>query len=86
MDKLLRRKGCPQKAGEVSKMWQAKFAGDLASAITGGQWAQGKKASIEAFKVTDARCQLCLESVGTLPHRFECSKTKPTAGWPLPPE
>ena len=86
VDKLLRRKACPKTAGEVSKMWQAKFAGDLASAIAGGQWAQEKKASIQAFQVTDARCQLCLESVGTLPHRFECAKTRPAAGWPSAPK
>ncbi len=86
VDKLLRKKGCPKAAGKVSELWQAKFAGDLASAISGGQWSQQKKASIEAFQVDDSRCQLCLESVGTLPHRFDCIKTRPTSGWPAPPK
>ena len=35
--------------------------------------------------ITDNRCQLCLQEVGTLEHRFTCSATIPTGGWPKPP-
>ena len=86
LDRLMRGKQCPKIAGAVSELWQAKFAGDLGSAVSGGQWSQVKKAGIPAFSVQDKRCQLCFDATGTLAHRFECSKTRPTSGWPEPPK
>jgi hypothetical protein len=82
---LLRGKPCPKKAGSVRELWHAKYRGDLASAMCGGQWSQARKARVPAFDITDNRCQLCLGAVGTIEHRFNCPKTCPSEGWPAPP-
>jgi len=66
--------------------WDSKWAPSLASAMTGGQWPQARKAQVASFKVTSNLCQLCFREVGTLQHRARCSATLPTGGWPQPPQ
>ena len=84
--RLLKGKPSPKLAGEVGKLWQPKFKGDLHSALVGGQWSQVRKAAVPEYQIEDKRCQLCLNELGTLQHRFSCSKTRPTEGWPAPPK
>ena len=66
-------------------LWKPMYRGDLASAACGGQWTQARKAAVTRFGIDDNRCQLCLNSVGTLEHRFCCETTRPEGGWPPPP-
>ena len=82
---LLKGKPCKEVAGEVKKDWHPRAKGDLASAISGGQWTQVRKAGVTAWGIEDNLCQLCKKQVGTVEHRFECSATNPTSGWPGPP-
>jgi hypothetical protein len=68
-----------------SDYWCARWKGDLASAISAGQWPQVRKAAVPAWCIEDTRCQLCLADTGTLEHRFECKASLPGDGWPQPP-
>ena len=52
----------------------------LASAVTGGQWPQVRRARVPRWEVDD-RCQLCLQATGTLEHRWQCNSTVPADGW-----
>ncbi len=81
---MLKGKQCPKLAGTIKDSWDKKCAGDLNSAICGGQWAQARKAAVTDWGITDNRCQLCFGAVGTLGHRFECPSTMPEGGWPKP--
>jgi len=65
--------------------WRPNLRGDLASAISGGQWCQTRRASVPRWQVTDLRCQLCLAAPGTLGHRHQCTRTLPAEGWPPDP-
>ena len=84
--RMLRGSACPKSAGPVRELWNASLRSDLASAISGGQWPQARKASVPSFGIDDSRCQLCLAQPGTLSHRFTCSATCPHDGWPPPPK
>eukprot|EP00973_Karenia_brevis_P000942 128851-Karenia_brevis.AAC.1 len=41
---------------------------------------------VPRWGVTDNRCQLCYEALGTLEHRSSCRATCPREGWPSPPK
>ena len=69
----------------ASEDWNPRWKGDLASAISGGQWPQARKAAIPGWGIEDQRCQLCLGATGTLEHRFMCPATAPADGWPQAP-
>ena len=72
---------------EESYTWAPSWRGALASAMSGGQWPQARKAAVRSWGIDDSNCQLCHAAVGTLEHRFACSATCPEAGWiPPPPE
>ena len=79
---LCKAKG-PTKA---APLWDPKHRGDLLSAVSGGQWTQSRKFAVRPWQLTDNRCQLCGEEVGTISHRFACRKTAPTGGWPAAPQ
>ena len=83
---LLKGKPCRKSAGPVAKEWHPRAKGSLTSAITGGQWTQARKAAVTAWGIEDSTCQLCHKEVGTIEHRFQCSATRPSAGWPSPPQ
>ena len=85
VSRLLKGKSCPRSAGPVADMWMKKMRGGLASALSGGQWSQTRKASVPAFGITDSQCQLCHTAPGTLEHRFRCEATRPSQGWPDTP-
>ena len=67
------------------KDWPTKWRGDLASALSGGQWPQARRAAVPAWGIEDKNCQLCHQEVGTLEHRWRCSATRPDEGWPAEP-
>ena len=83
--RLLKGKAPPKIAGPIADLWYKKMKGDLASAASGGQWTQVRKAGVPAFGITDNQCQLCHAAVGTPAHRFQCSSTLPSSGWPEAP-
>ena len=74
-----------RRTSKQSDGWSPKWRGDLASAVSGGQWPQARKAAVPSWNITDNRCQLCHCDVGTLEHRFRCPATRPAEGWPAPP-
>ena len=52
--------------------WDKQCVAQTISAVVNGQWPQVKRE--RAFEsVTDKRCQLCYEQVGTLEHRNFCT-------------
>ena len=65
--------------------WGVNLKGDLASAISGGQWPQTCRAAGSSWQVTDLRCQLCPSAHGTLEHWHVCERTMPPGGWPPDP-
>ena len=65
--------------------WDPKWRGDLASARSGGQWPQVRRAKLVKGEF-DKCCQLCKKEIGTLSHQFVCTATRPTTGWPAPPK
>ena len=66
--------------------WHASYKGNLASAVSGGQWSRARKAAVPDWGIDDPNCQLCNASIRTLEHRFCCTATTPVGGWPSPPE
>ena len=72
-------------ASKVSEDWSPAWKGELASACTGGQWPQARRAQVPSWNIDDSRCQLCLLATGTLEHRLHCKVTIPEGGWPLAP-
>ena len=56
----------------------------LASALSGGQWPQARRAMVRGWHA-DSKCQLCLAADGTVEHRRECAVTRPAGGWGEPP-
>ena len=75
----------PKAAGAIADHWNPKYKSELASAVLGAQCTQAREANVPAFNIVDTRCQLCHEATGTLQHRFTCTTTCPTEGWPVPP-
>ena len=65
--------------------WSPCMKADLASAVSGGQWPQARRASVKRWQNADNRCQLCLAEPGTLEHRLACTCTMPPEGWPRDP-
>ena len=45
-------------ATKMTTRWNNSWAGDLASAMNGGQWSQTRKAKVASWNITDSRCQL----------------------------
>jgi len=77
---------CSATVDAVSHMWSPAWRGDLASAMSGGQWPQARKAAVPSWGIDDNRCQLCFADVGTIGHRFVCAATCPEGGWKAPPQ
>ena len=71
---------------EESHAWSPCWRGDLASAMSGGQWPQARKAAVPSWGINDAIRQLCHAAMGTLDHRFACSMSRPEGGWKVPPQ
>ena len=78
-------KGKPKALKELES-WNGGCRAALASAMSGGQWSQARKAQVPAWKILDNTCQLCKQEVGTIEHRFACSATMPPGDWPPPPK
>ena len=72
--------------GILGAGWTAKWRGDLASAVSGGQWPQARRAAVPAWGIHVSNCQLCNQETGTLEHRFRCRATRPAEGWPASPK
>jgi hypothetical protein len=66
--------------------WSPKWRGDLASAVSGGQWPQARRAAVPSWGIQDRNCQLCHQEIGTLDHRWHCNATRPAEGWPAQPK
>ena len=56
VSRLLNGKSCPWSAGPVAELWMKNMRGGLASALSGGQWSQTRKASVPAIGITDSQC------------------------------
>ena len=82
IDSLLSRGS--QLGQKCFELWDAKYKGDLRSAITGGQWPQSRLASVPTW-TSDNLCQLCVGATGTLLHRHVCPAIWPSDGWQQPP-
>ena len=65
--------------------WDSATRAAFVSAASGGQWPQARKAKVARWNITDSRCQLCLQAVGTEEHRHACAATRPEGGWAEPP-
>jgi hypothetical protein len=76
---------CKAHKSKEVPLWSPTMKGDLASAVSGGQWTQTRRASVPKWGIKETRCQLCMAQPGTLPHRFDCDATRPHGGWPRPP-
>ena len=66
--------------------WERDCAPHLLAAVAGGQWPQIKKAHVPKWGITDTRCQLCYDAVGTTEHRYKCKFVKPALGWSMVPD
>ena len=82
---MLRQRLAAKQSFAENAIWKDTWRGHLASAASGGQWPQARKAAAR-FGIQDKNCQLCKLEVGTLEHRFYCSATRPANGWPEPPQ
>jgi hypothetical protein len=69
-----------------SHSWSPRWRGYLASAMSGGQWSQARKASVPAWGIDDPNCQLCHAAPGTVEHRFVCRASCPEGGWQKAPK
>ena len=77
---------CKGAGAQANEQWQPAWRHDLLSAAVNGQWTQARKASVPKWCIDDNRCQLCFLAPGTATHRFQCSVTRPTDGWPQQPQ
>ena len=80
----------PLAGGKVARLAETpefcrKHASSLLSAAVGGQWPQARKAAVRKWNISDNRCQLCLEAVGTAIHRLSCKCNVPEVGWSATP-
>ena len=61
--------------------WQNRYGPYLLSATANKQWTQARVAAVRHPDWdSDARCQLCLQECGTLPHRHCCPKIREMVG------
>ena len=72
------------KAVPTVPTWGVRCRPWLASALSGGQWPQARRAMVRGWQA-DSKCQLCLAAEGTVEHRRECTVTRPADGWGAPP-
>ena len=81
LGQLMASRSCKDQAA-----WSPEWRGDLASAVSGGQWPQTRRAAVPAWGIENKNCQLCHQEPGTLEHRWHCKATRPAEGWPREPE
>lgn len=55
---------------EDSHTWSPCWRGDLASALSGGQWPQARKAAVPSWGIDDPRCQRAPKVVGEARHKM----------------